>query len=123
MVFGHNLPDPPQFLRREVPPTFQADGLKPTFRLAVVTFHMNMRRFLAIASVEEKVRTSDEDFRHPDSHALILTRLAGCATANTAIAALSALSPVLGNEIRGTKSECLFPVSVPRSVLDHKPVD
>lgn len=64
-MFGNNLLNPPQFLRREAPATLQADGIKPNLRLAVVTFHMNMRRFFAIASIEEKaVRTTPQDCGH-----------------------------------------------------------
>ena len=65
MVFGDNLLDPAQFLRREAPATFQADGIKPNLCFAVVTFHMNMRRFTAVASVEEQaVRSTPQDCGH-----------------------------------------------------------
>lgn len=64
-MFGYYLLDLPQFLCREAPTTFQTDGVKPHLRLTVVTLHMNMRRFLAIAGVEEKaVRTTPQDCGH-----------------------------------------------------------
>lgn len=65
VMFGYNLLDPPQFLCREATATFQADGVKPKLRLAVVTFHMNMRRFPAVTGVEEKaVRSTPQDCGH-----------------------------------------------------------
>jgi hypothetical protein len=50
---------------REAGTRLQIDRTKPKFGFAGVALHMDMRRFMAIASVEEKtVRTRSEDGRH-----------------------------------------------------------
>ena len=54
VMIRDNLLDPPKFLRREASATFEADGIEPELRLAVVPFHMYMGRFIAVTREEEK---------------------------------------------------------------------
>lgn len=65
VMFGNNLLDPPQLLSGEASATFEPDGNKPEFGFALIALHVNMSRFIAVASVKEKpIRSTPQDCRH-----------------------------------------------------------
>ena len=65
MIFCCDLLDSSQFLSREASTSFEADGIEPNLRVAIITFHMYVWRFTTVTSIEEEsIGANSQDGRH-----------------------------------------------------------